>query len=256
MFREKRFRIRKLEDVLQDIDEARRTYPHVESIFLIDGNVLAVKTEFQLKILHKIKETFPKCKHIALYGSLNDFERKSIEDLKQLKQAGLSIVYAGLESGDPVVLQRIKKGMTPEEALAGMGKAKAAGIEVLLSIILGLGGKDRSREHIIETTRLLNRMQPEEIAPMALTVQPGTELEEEVESGKFVLPTPLQILEEEKYLLANLTFETIYWGDHGNNIVPLRGKLPESQALFLKKIEHALTSHPVVKEEKLKTLAW
>lgn len=256
MFREKKFRIRPIEEVFQDIEEARRSYPHVESIFLIDGNVLAVKTDFLLQVLNKVKELFPECERIALYGGLNDFERKSVEELKLLKEAGLTIAYAGLESGDSVVLERIKKGMTPEQALVGMEKANAAGIEMLLSFILGLGGKDRSREHIVETTRLLNIMKPEQIAPMALTIQPGTDLEKEVASGEFLLPTPLQILEEEKYLLENLDFPTVYWGDHGNNIVTLRGRLPQSQDFFLKKIEQAIATHPVTKEEVLQTYSW
>ncbi len=256
MFREKKFRIMALEDVFQDIEDARRIYPSVESIFLIDGNALAVKTETLLQILEKITSTFPECERIALYGGLNDFERKSVEELKQLKKAGLTLVYAGLESGDQVVLKRIKKGITAEQALAGMEKAKAAGIEMLLSFIFGLGGKERSREHIVETTRLLNIMQPEQIAPMALAVQPGTELEREVEAGEFILPTPLQILEEEKNLLENLDFPTYYWGDHGNNIVPMRGILPKSHEFFLEKIERAIATHPVTQQEILQTFAW
>ena len=257
MFREKRFRIRKIREIFKDIDEARQTFPHIRSIFLIDGNVLALKTEFLLKILNKITETFPECSKIALYAGFNDLRRKSVEDLKELKQAGLTLAYTGLESGDPVTLERIKKGLTPEQAEKGMAKAKAAGIDILVSIIFGIGGKERSREHIVETTRLLNIMKPEQIAPMALAIQPGTELAKQVETGEFIQATPLQILEEEKYLLENLAgFETIYWGDHGNNIVSSRGILPESQEQFLRKIDHAIASHPVTKQEILETSPW
>lgn len=256
MFREKKFCIRKLEGVFRDIEEARQFYPRAESIFLVDGNVLAVKTDFLLQVLERVKFTFPECERIALYGSMEDFERKSVEDLKRLKNAGLTMAYAGLESGDAQVLERIKKGMTQQQVIKGMEHAKAAGIEVLLSIILGLGGKERSKEHIEETIRLLNLTQPEQIAPMALTIQPGTELEREVEAGEFLLPTPLQILEEEKYLLENLDFPTMYWGDHGNNIVPMRGMLPKAQKLFLQEIENAIATHPVTKEAVLKTYAW
>ncbi len=100
-------------------------------------------------------------------------------------------------------------------------------------------------------------MQPEEIAPMALAIQPGTELEKEVKAGEFILPSPLQVLEEEKYLLENMTkFDTFYWGDHGNNVVPMKGRLPESRELFLKNIVHAIATHPVCKEEVLQTFAW
>lgn len=168
MFRDKKFSIRKLEDVYQDIEEARDMYKNIESIFLIDGNVLAVGTSYLVKVLEKVKETFPENKRIALYAGLNDFRRKSVEDLKKIKQAGLTMAYTGLESGDPVTLEMTKKQMTPEQAIAGMKNAKEAGIEVLLSFIFGLGGKHRSKEHIVETTKLLNILQPEQIAPMAI----------------------------------------------------------------------------------------
>lgn len=257
MFREKKFRIIDLEAIFKSIDEARRLYRRVESIFLIDGNVLALKTDFLLQILEKITATFPECKKISLYAGLNDLRRKTVEDLTKLKKAGLTMAYTGLESGDSVTLDRIKKGLTPEQAEEGMAKAKAAGIEVLISIIFGIGGKECSKEHIVETVRLLNIMKPEELAPMALAIQPGTELEGEVERGEFILPTPLQILEEEKYLLENMKgFATYYWGDHGNNVVPMKGRLPEYQEQFLKNITHAIATHPVCKEEVLKTFAW
>jgi len=257
MFRDKRFRVRDLDDVFADVDEARRAFPRVNSIFLIDGNVLAVKTVYLVELLEKIKLTFPECSRISLYAGLNDLRRKSVEELKQLKQAGLSMAYVGLESGDSVVLERVKKGMTPEQAPEGMALAKEAGIEVLLSVIFGLGGRERSREHIVETTRLLNLMEPEELAPMALAIQPGTELEKQVEAGEFILPTPLQVLEEEKYLLENLAeFDCYYWGDHGNNITPMRGRLPEAREWFLTRIERAMTDPAIEQQEVLQTFAW
>ncbi len=257
MFREKRFRIKKIEEIYNDIDEARQICRQVESIFLIDGNVLALKTEFLLDILGNITSSFPECLKIALYAGLNDLRRKSVEELKELRQAGLSLAYTGLESGDRMTLKRIKKGLTPEQAEEGMAKAKAAGIDILVSIIFGIGGKERSREHIVKTTKLLNIMKPEQIAPMVLAIQPGTELEKQVEKNEFIQATPLQILEEEKYLLENLAdFDTMYWGDHGNNIVSSKGRLPASRELFLGKIDHAIANHPVTKQEVLLTSPW
>ena len=257
MFSDIRFSIKDADQIFNDIDEARSIFPRIGSIFLIDGNVLALKTEFLLKILEKITSTFPECSKISLYSGFNDFRRKSVAELTELRQAGLSMAYSGLESGDRLILERIKKGLTPEQALEGMAKAKATGIEILISIIFGIGGKERSREHIVETTRLLNLMEPEQLAPMALTIQPGTELAEQVKTGEFIQATPLQILEEEKHLLKNLAdFETIYWGDHGNNIVSSRGKLPASRELFLGRIDHAIANHPVSKQEVLLTAPW
>lgn len=256
MFDDKRFGIRKMEEILEDIDEARRRFPRVGSIFLIDGNVLALKTDFLLKILEKITATFPECSKISLYAGLNDFRRKSIEALKGLRKAGLTRAYTGLESGDRKTLVHINKGLTPEQAEEGMAKAKAAGIEVLASIIFGIGGRERSKEHITETVRLLNILKPEEIAPMALTVQPGTVLEKQVAAGEFLQATPLQILEEEKYLLENLSFDTFYWGDHSNNVVSTKGRLPESRERFLKRVDHAIAHNPVTEKEVLRTMAW
>lgn len=257
MFREKKFHIRDINEIFADIDEARQIHPHIGSIFLIDGNVLALKTEFLTKILEKITTTFPECKQISLYAGLNDLRRKSIEELQQLKEAGLTKVYSGLESGDIETLKLIHKGLTPEQTKEGMAHAKEAGIEVLVSIIFGIGGKERSREHIVETTKLLNILQPEELAPMALTIHPGTILAKQVESGDFIQATPLQILEEEKYLLENLkNFDLIYWGDHGNNIETLRGMLPSYKESFLQKIDYAIAHHPVTDQEVLLTSPW
>lgn len=257
MFREKRFRIRPIEDIFKDIDDARKILGRIRSIFLIDGNVLALKTDFLVKVLDKITATFPECEKISVYAGLNDLRRKSVEELKRLKDAGLNKVYTGLESGDEVTLKQVKKGLTVQQAKEGMAHAKAAGIEVLLSIIFGLGGKKRSNEHIVETTKLLNILQPEELAPMALTIQPGTALKDQVESGDFIQATPLQILEEEKYLLENLEdFKMIYWGDHGNNIASMRGELPASRSSFLKKIDTAIAHNPVTGEDVLRTAPW
>jgi hypothetical protein len=109
----------------------------------------------------------------------------------------------------------------------------------------------------METTRLLNQLEPEELAPIALAIQPGTKLANQIESGEFVQATPLQILEEENYLLEHLAnFDTFYWGDHANNIVSLKGWLPASREVFLKKIEHAIANHPVTEEEVLLTSPW
>lgn len=257
MFREKRFRIRNLEDIYRDIEEAGQYLHHVPAIFLVDGNVLALKTDFLLKVLKKIRTTFPQCSRISLYAGLNDLRRKSVQELKQLKEAGLSKVYTGLESGDPETLHKIVKGLSPEQAQQGMAHAKEAGIEVLISVIFGIAGKESSQEHIIATTKLLNILRPEELAPMALTIQPGTVLHEQVEAGQFIQATPLQILEEERYLLENLDdFPMMYWGDHGNNIETLRGMFPEHKPAFVHKIKQAIAHHPVTAQEVLMTRPW
>ena len=120
-----------------------------------------------------------------------------------------------------------------------------------------MGGKYRSKEHIKETTRLLNIMQPEEIAPVELAIQPGSVLEKEVNNGEFTLATPAQVLEEERYLLSNLEdFEMYYWGDHGNNILPQKGHFPLVKNKFLKNIEKEISTNPIINEETFVTFSW
>lgn len=257
MFDDKRFKVRELEAIFKDIDEARLLHRQVESIFLIDGNVMAMRTDKLLKILDKIKVTFPELKHLALYSGFNDFRRKSMSELKELRSAGLTTAYSGLESGDPIVLERIKKGMTREHAIKGMEMAREANIQVLASFIFGLGGRERSVEHAKNTTSLLNIMRPDAIAPMALAIQPGSELERELHRGEFALPTPLQILEEEKYLLENMDdFPCYYWGDHGNNIASMRGVWPEVRQSFLQNINQHIAHNPMAKKNAIETYAW
>ena len=257
MFTDKKFRKRDIEDVYKDIEELYQIYPDAQSIFLTDGNVMVLGTSYLIKVIKKIKEIFPNMKNIALYSELNDLRRKSIEDLKEIKNAGLDMAYVGLESGDAQVLKKIQKGLIEEQAIEGMQKAKEAGIRVLLSFIFGLGGKYRSKEHSVETTRLLNILQPQEMAPMALAIQPGSVLEKELNNGEFTLATPAQILEEERYLLENLEeFETYYWGDHGNNILPQKGFFPLMKSRFLKNIENEIEKNPIVEKETLRTFAW
>lgn len=257
MFDDKRFKVRDIEDVFQDIEEARILYPFVESIFLIDGNVMAMRTENLLKVIEKVKATFPELKNLSLYSGFNDFRRKAIAELKEIREAGVTMAYSGLESGDPIVLEKIKKKMTREHAIEGMEMAREAGIKVLASFIFGLGGKERSKEHAINTTSLLNIMKPDAIAPMALAVQPGSELEREIARGEFTLPTPLQILEEEKYLLENMgDFHCYYWGDHGNNISPMRGMMPAAREPFLKQIKKNIAHNPVTEQNVIQTFAW
>ncbi|EGU42684.1 Radical SAM domain protein [Vibrio ichthyoenteri ATCC 700023] len=256
MFDDKRFKVRDIDDVFKDIDQARQIYPYVESIFLIDGNVMAARTDYLLKVLDKLRMTFPEAKKVSMYSGLNDFRRKSVAELKEIKSAGLDMCYSGLESGDPIVLDKIQKRMTTKQAIEGMEMAKEAGIETLLSFIFGLGGRYRSREHIAATTEILNITQPEQIAPMALAIQPGTVLEQEVRSGEFVMPTQMQVLEEEKYLLENLNIDTFYWGDHGNNLLPQKGFFLDSKDQFLANLNRVIAANPMAEKNVIQTFSW
>ncbi len=256
MFDDKRFAIRSEKAIFADIQRAARQYYGIRSVFLIDGNVLVVKTDVLLRIIEKIRAEIPSCKRVAMYAAFNDLRRKSVEDLRALREAGLDIVYAGLESGDPDILKRVKKHMTPEQALEGMSHAKEAGLAVHSSLIFGLGGREHSKQHIEATVELLNKLRPEEISTLSLSVQPNSALEREVEEGLFTQASPLQLLEEERYLLQHIDFPTLYWGDHANNIVSKRGYLPERQAEYVALLESAIENHPLSKADTYHPRPW
>lgn len=256
MFDDKRFRIRPLDAILREVQEAGQRYYGIRSVFLIDGNVLVLKTEMLLKILEAIRQYIPSCERVAMYATFNDLRRKSVQNLKDLCAAGLDIVYAGLESGDPEILKRVKKNLTPEQALEGMAHAKEAGLAVHNSIIFGLGGQQDSQRHIEMTTDLLNQLRPEEISTLSLSIQPNSELEKELIAGTFEPVTPLQFLQEELYLLEHIQFPTLYWGDHGNNIVAKRGYLPEHQAEFVQMLKDAIAHHPMSKAAAYHPSPW
>ncbi len=256
MFDDKKFAVRPLAGIFRDIEKAARQYYGIRSIFLIDGNVLVVKTEILLQILEKIKECIPSCRRVAMYAAFNDLRRKSVEELRALREAGLDIVYVGLESGDPDILKRVKKHLTPKQAREGMAKAKEAGLPVHTSLIFGLGGREESEKHIHATAALLQQLKPEEISVLSLSVQPDSELEEEVLAGRFTQASPLQLLQEEKYLLEHIDFQTLYWGDHANNLVSKRGYLPERQQEYIALLNDAIAHHPLSKSDTYHPRPW
>ncbi len=258
MFSDKKFRIRPLVEIKHDIAEAGRLYSGigVRSVFLIDGNVLVVATKMLLDIMQAIRKELPTCERIAMYASFNDLRRKRPAELRALRDAGLDIVYAGLESGDPEILQRVKKHLTPEEAIEGMAHAKEAGLAVHNSLIFGLGGRDESERHIHATSALLSQLRPEEISTLSLSVQPDSELECSVRKGDFEQASPLQLLQEEKHLLEHIDFPTLYWGDHANNIIPKRGFLPQKQQEFIALVDAAIAHHPMSKQDHYHPAPW
>ncbi len=256
MFDDKKFGVRALSDIYRDIERAGELYQGVESVFLTDGNVLVLSSSKLLKILHHIKTHLPSCQRVAMYASFTDLRKKSVEELRALGEAGLDIVYVGLESGDADILRRVKKHLTPAQALDGMAHAKEAGLAVHCSLIFGLGGREHSKAHIEATASLLNQLKPEEISCLSLSVQPCSELEKEVQAGRFTPVSPLQLLQEEKYLLEHITFPTLYWGDHANNLVSKRGYLPERQEEFIQILAYAIEHHPLSKANSYSPRPW
>ena len=198
MYKDKSFRIRPLEEVVEDLDMARQYYSRiaVRRIFLADGDALIVKTKDLLYILEKCHAYFPEVERISVYGAPKDILQKTPEELRQLKAAGLDMVYMGLESGDNAVLQDVKKGVTAEEMIEAGQKVRAAGMTLSMTVISGLGGKKRWQSHAKESARVISAIKPEYVGFLTLMIEPGTELYDQHNRGEFELLDPQEVLDE------------------------------------------------------------
>lgn len=238
----KKFDIRPLEEIQEDILEARALYgERIRRVFLLDGNALCMKTEDLLEILNLLYAVFPYLERVGVYACAADALRKSEEDLQKLYKAGLKIAYLGVESGDNVILDRVDKGVNAEQTIEGCKKIMDAGITLSVTIILGLGGVERWRENAVETAKVLNRIDPPYVGALTLMVVPGTPLHKEVLEGKFQILNSREILQEMRLLVENLELTNcVFRSNHASNYLPLGGTLPQDKKDILEVIDLAL----------------
>jgi radical SAM superfamily enzyme YgiQ (UPF0313 family) len=241
MYRNKKFKVKNLEDIYEDIKCAKDIYDSVERIFLGDANALCIETEKLIMILDKIKSLFPECKGIGIYGSPKDVYNKSLEDLKKLKKYGLDIIYTGMESGSDQVLNLVNKGTSKREIIDGGRKVVESGIKLSLIVIAGLGGKKYWENHALETVDAINKIQPNYLAFMTLINYLGTELNQDIESGTFIMLEPEEVLYEQKIIVENLKLEKcIVRSNHRSNYINIGGIFPEEKENVIKKIQEKI----------------
>lgn len=243
MYKEKQFRVRPLEEILEDIDMARDYYgPGVERVFLMDGDAIVMKTEQLLKILEKLYQNFPKLQKVTTYAGPKSTLSKSVTELKELRAAGLTRAYLGVESGSDAVLTAINKGCAAAQMLQAGQNLVEAGIDLWAILILGLTGQDGDwEEHVLSSARIINDMKPRHLSAMTFAPAKGTQLGEDVLAGRFKVCTPDQILEECRLLIEHLDVDPLHFtSNHASNYLPLKGGLPEDKEKFLSLIDQAL----------------
>ena len=243
MYKEKKFRVRPVEEILEDIDMARSYYgPNVERVFLMDGDAIVMRTEQLLQILEKLYAAFPKLQKVTTYAGPRSTLSKTPEELRALREAGLTRAYLGVESGSDAVLQAIQKGCTAAEMLQAGQNLVAAGIDLWAIVILGLTGQGGDwEEHVLSTAGIINKMKPRHLSAMTFAPAKGTPLGEDVLAGRFKVCTPDQILEECHLLLEHLDVDPLHFtSNHASNYLPLKGGLPEDREKFLSLIDQAL----------------
>jgi len=254
---EKKFRIRPTGEILEDIEIGGSQYKSIDKIFLLDSNAMIIKTPELLKIVNKCYETFPDLKQVACYACCEDILKKTDEELLELRQAGLNLVFVGLESGDQEVLNLINKGVTVEDQVSAVVKANKAGIQTSVTVILGLGGKRLSEQHAINTGKAATQMNPSFFAALTLMVVPGTVLDDMVKRGEFELVTdPLDVLKEVELMIRNIDAPgpVVFRTNHASNYLPLAGTLPADKERLLNTIRSAVKDPKILRAEYMRGL--
>ena len=240
MYKEKRFALRPLEEVLEDFHIARRTYRHVDKVFLADGDALVRKASELYTILDTIRELFPECERVTSYASPASIRIRTDEELQTLRAKGLTMVYMGLESGCDEVLKLMRKGHMSAEIIEMGQKVRRNGIALSVTAITGLGGPELLEQHAIETAKAFNAMNPEYIGMLTLMVEPGTPLYDWVRDGDFRLLTQPQVLRETRLLVENLDSPgSVFRMNHASNYLVLKGTLNQDKEAMLRTIDAA-----------------
>ncbi len=234
MFKEKHFAVRPLEEVLEDFREARKTYRRVDRVFLADGDALVRKAEELYVILDTVRELFPECERVTSYASPSSIRIRTEEELRTLREKGLSMVYMGLESGCDDVLKLMRKGHMSDEIVAMGQKVRRCGIALSVTAITGLGGPELLERHAIETAEAFNAMNPEYIGMLTLMVEEGTPLYDWVHDGSFRLLSQQEVLEETRLLVQHLDSPgSVFRMNHASNYLALRGTLNGDQQIYV-----------------------
>ncbi len=242
MYKRKQFRIRPIPEVLADLQWVKERYPYrFDRVFLADGDALIVKTPELLAVLDKIRELFPHVRRVSTYGAARDVLQKSPEELEQLRQHGLQMVYIGAESGSDKVLSDVDKRVTAAETVEACLRLKAAGIQVSMTLITGLGGRADTQEHAIASAKLVSAAKPEYLGLLTLSLGTNAPMRQDLLSGKFQKLTLAETLEEQKLFLEHVDSEgTILRSNHISNYMPLAGTLNRDRERLIAQLERAI----------------
>ena len=256
MYKDKKFRVRDLDEVIQDLKWAKEHYRRVERIFLCDGDALALSNNRLMPILEFISDNFPECERVTVYGRAKDALKKTDEEMRQLYEAGIKMVYLGAESGSEKVLKAINKGETRQELIDGVKKIEASGMKASVTFISGLAGKDGWEDHAIQTGTMISEMQPSYVGLLTLMVEPGVPMADDIQSGKLRLLSAEEVMAETLLMLQNTNVQKdcVFRSNHASNYVSLRGTLPADREKMMALLRKAMNHHDMFKDERFRAL--
>lgn len=243
-YKSKEFYIKDMATIKKDIDEASEYKGYFDKVFLADGDVLIMPTERIMEILAYIYKKCPWIERIGVYANTKAILKKTVEELKELRQAGIKIVYQGIESGNKEVLRHVKKGAFPHKMLEASQKIIEAGMELSQTVLLGLGGVELSEAHAIDTGKLLSQMSPHYASALTVMLLPYTQLGQEAQSGKFKLPDKFGILRELRLMIENMDMKRtcFFTSNHASNYLPIRAFLPKDKPQVLALLNEVIAS--------------
>ncbi len=249
-YKSKRFRLKDEKEIWADIEHHAYWHKNTRRIFLMDGDALVLNNEKLIPILKKLQESFPLLTRVSSYANGYNITARSKEELEELSANKLTLIYIGLESGSQAILDQCRKKSSAQEMITAVQMATSADIKSSVIVLLGLGGKKHSAEHIKETIVALNHMQPRYLSFLSLMVIPGTPLEDEINRRQFEELTSDELLGELYEILKGVELKkTIFRSNHASNYLPLEGSLPKDKEKLLTTIENALKGNVRLRPE-------
>jgi len=253
MYRTKEYSERPWEEIKSEIDIVSKSFPQTERIFLADGDAINLHTEKLIQILDYIKEKFPNLQRISCYAMPKNLLQKSPKELTQLNNRGLDMLYIGIETGNDILLKKITKGATSKSIIDACDRAKRSGFIISCMIILGIGGKKYSVDHIMETARVVSAVSPNFLAALTLIIEDGVydEFMKKFDEPFETLDDSL-ILNELEMLLndINPVSPMVFRANHASNVYSIGGNLPEDKEKMITLVRN-LRAHPELLKPKV-----
>ncbi len=253
MYRTKDYSERPLDEIFKEIKLMAKYFPNTRRVFLADGDAMNLATEKLIDIISRIRENFGSIERISSYSMPKNLLQKSPQELKSLKQAGLDMIYLGIESGNDKILKKVTKGATSKMIIESCQKAKDAGFILSCMIILGLGGKTYTKEHAKDTSRIISTISPDFVGALTLYMEPNIEEEFYEKFGEQFIPLEdNEVLDELYWLIEdiNLSTDSIFRANHASNVYAIGGTLPKDKGEILQKIDQ-LKGHPELFKPKV-----
>jgi radical SAM superfamily enzyme YgiQ (UPF0313 family) len=254
-YKDKRFTIKDDKIILSDILFASKYMKRQDKAFLMDGDALIIPQKRLMWIFDRINEHLPWVKRVGAYANAKSIKMKTPDELAQLRENGLGILYYGVETGDDELRKRITKGSDAKTCIEMGRKVKEAGINLSVTVLLGIAGKDGSLKHAKATGELLSAMDPDFVGALTVMLIPGTPLYEEFTSGHFELPDQRGLLTELREMIQHTHLSRgLFYSNHASNYLPVKARLPRGKQDALDLIDRALQGDVGLRPEWMRAL--